>query len=130
MSAVPKKGQQHEVIDVGATNLTDRQHLVLTMYAAGYTRTMVARALGLSSKTIERHLGHAVMRLRAKTIHQAVAMVAVSNVFAAAAQSETSDTPEFKGRGRPSNRGAFYSNAPRSCPKAASFDDYNIGDLQ
>ena len=121
-----RKGQQHELVEVGATHLTDRQHLALTMYAAGYTRTMVARALGLSTKTVERHIGHAVARLRAKTIHQAVAMVAVSNVFASTEQQ----TAEFKGRGRPSNQGAFYSNAPRSCPKAASFDRYEIGDLQ
>ena len=43
--------------------LTDRERQVVTLVAQGYTNREVGLLLGLSSKTVEAHRGHAMNKL-------------------------------------------------------------------
>lgn len=80
----PRRALRNSVA-VANTWLTKRQHRVLSLYASGCKRASVASKLGISPRTVERHLALAMVKLECSSIHQAVAIVAVSNAMAAAA---------------------------------------------
>src|SRR5262249_49513798 len=51
-----------------ATELTTRQLQVLRLIAEGRSTREIAKALGLSAKTIETHRGHLMQRLRLRSV--------------------------------------------------------------
>jgi DNA-binding NarL/FixJ family response regulator len=57
-----------------AASLSDREREVLALVAAGATSKEVARALGLSAKTVENHRAHILTRLGVATMGAAVAL--------------------------------------------------------
>ncbi len=53
-------------------SLSKRQAEVLALVAKHFTNTEAAEKMGLSTKTIELHIGSAMQKLRAKNRHHAV----------------------------------------------------------
>jgi len=55
--------------------LTSREHQVLTLVASGLLNKQAAAELGLSEITIKLHRGHAMRKMGARTLAQAVRML-------------------------------------------------------
>jgi DNA-binding NarL/FixJ family response regulator len=62
-SAVPRVLRADRELESGAQRLTPRQCQVADLISSGYTNDGAARALDVSTKTIEKHLGDIYHRL-------------------------------------------------------------------
>lgn len=66
-------------VPVANTWLSGRQHQVMTLYSRGRKRADIAQEIGISDRTVDSHVRNTLIRLGARSIHEAVAIVAVSN---------------------------------------------------
>ena len=68
----PKRARTQ--VEVNFQRLTPRQRQVLEHVVAGRTTRQIADQLGVSSRTVEVHRAHVMMRMRADSVVQLVTM--------------------------------------------------------
>lgn len=94
--------RQRGRITVGDSYVTPREYQCIRMYISGRRQSDMLAELRCSKKTVNNHLRSAKLRLGANTLHQLIAMVAVSDAL--------------RGRDRSSNREPLTVNAPGAAP--------------